>query len=430
MRGFRHSAIIVLTVAMPMLVGCTASDPPLEPREALRQAAAAIDRILEEDLEADTSGPKPARHPKGGTDAISFWYYSHPLIAPAFANGPRTTPIEITGSKVTIHAQFIGEWPYAVQKLTVALAADALPDVAMVKRGLVARLYKAGRILPLDSILPASFIEDLPQNIRDANTCDGRLVSLPADGFCSVMLYNTALVPDPPGDWAELVELATALKTTHSRSGRGESDTATIVYPVGYMPFLESLWSAGGEVVREGSSGLFSDEAVRALEFLVSLGVDGLAAWDLLNDEARALEKFRRGEIALTVVSSFTTSTLTDAPFDIGVAPVPGETDPISCWSNDALVVFARESGAGAAELAAFFDALTASPPWIAQMSRIGSVPIRESVRKKVEVSGGLALAVGVARGTPLIASWNAVEVELNRNLNRALRWAATRRAR
>lgn len=430
MRGFRRSAIIALTVAMPMLASCTASDPPLEPREALRQAAVSIDRILEEDLGAETSGSIPARHPAGGSDTISFWYYSHPLIAPAFAKGPRTTSIEITGSKATIHAQFIGDWPYAVQKLTIALAADELPDVAMVKRGLVARLYKAGRILPLDSILPESFTDDLPRNIRDANTCDGRLVSLPADGSCSVMLYNTALVPNPPEDWAELVELATALKTTHSRSGRGESDTATIVYPVGYMPFLESFWSAGGEVVREGTCGLSSDEAVRALEFLVSLGVDGLATWDCLSNEARALDKFRRGELALTVASSFATSTLTNAPFDVGVAPVPGETGPISSWSNDALVVFARGSGAGAAELAAFFDALTASPPMIAQMSRIGSVPIRESIRMKVEVSDGLALAVGVARGTPLTTSWNAVEVELNRHLNRALRWAAEQPAR
>jgi hypothetical protein len=196
------------------------------------------------------------------------------------------------------------------------------------------------------------------------------------------------------------------------------------------MPFLECLWSAGGDVVREGKCGLSSDAAARSMDFLVSLGSNGLAAWDTLGNEARALEKFRRGEVAMTVTSSAAISPLGNAPFEVGVAPVSGETGPVSCWSNDVLVVFARKSGAGTTAIASLLDALTASPSMVEHMRRMGSVPVRVSVRKKVELGSGLAEAAGVARGTPLITSWNPVEIELNRYVNRALRWGTEQSTR
>ena len=121
--------------------------------------------------------------PESG-DTVRFWYYAHPLIARAFDGGAP----HIDGA--TVEAQYIGEWSSAIQKLMTAFATDDLPDVGMVKRGLVAKLYESRRIRPLDTILPKQLMDDLrPEAIADC-TYDGHPVALPADGFCSLPYFN------------------------------------------------------------------------------------------------------------------------------------------------------------------------------------------------------------------------------------------------
>ena len=368
----------------------------------MARASMEIDRLIAEQASIRPGKPAVTVVPLGASDTVEFWYYAHPLMARAFAaGGPAASDTRTTH-------QYIGEWPAAVQKLTAALAADDLPDVAMVKRALVAKLFDAGRIRALDSLLPPTMLEDLRAEAREDYTYDGHLVALPADGFCSVLFSNVdAIGSEPPRNWKYLSAYQNARRVAlGSPPGRS----------LGYFPFLEALWSTGGDVLHSNRSALNSPEAMRALEFTLERrgGIPG--------DEEAAFAQYLRGELPMTVAQSNLVVKTRALAFPERLAPVPGETGPISRRSNDALVVFVRGQGACAASLSSFLDWLTGPQVMGERAAHDGSVPIRKSVQAEGALPEGVLDAYVAAKNTPLHPEWGAVEAELALGLAEAYR--------
>lgn len=397
------------------LIGCIGGPDPLPPEAALREASQAIDAILQEEAHAAAGPLEPPQTPDDPRK-LTFWYYTHPVMAPAFGSPSARAGFERAHPGVRLSTQFIGDWGIAVQKLTVALAAGAVPDVALVKRSWLARLIPSGRLAPLDTVLPASVVADLREPSKQAFTVNGRLYALPADGFCSVLYVNRGLVAAAPRNWAELRETARRAAPQVGRNGCA----------VGNMPFLPALWSAGGYVVREGpASGVGLDEAAarKALDFLLSLKQERLADARLLANEEAAFRAFLAGDVAMTVASSARLPQTRDLPFQVAVGPVPGEQGPVSELSDDAIVVFRRFADAKFEAISAFLDYLTGPALQGADALALGSVPVRASVAESVIVPDELAAAYGVARATPLVPAWGRVEAVLDRYLGLAYAW-------
>jgi len=397
------------------LAGCIGSPEPIPPDAALRQATQAINAILADQAKA-APGPLQPSEATDSPSEITFWYYDHPLLSPVFSPTRGEDPFTHAHPGVRLSTQFIGNWDVAIQKLTVALAAGDVPDVALVKRSWLARLIPSGRLAPLDTVLPASVIADLREPSKQAFTVDGRLYALPADGFCSVLYVNRGLVETVPRNWAELREAARRAAPQVGRNGCA----------VGNMPFLPALWSAGGYVVGEGpASGVGLDEpaARKALDFLLSLKHERLADARLLANEEAAFRAFLAGDVAMTVASSARLPQTRDLPFRVAVGPVPGEEGPVSELSDDAIVVFRRYADAKFEAISAFLDYLTGPALQGADALALGSVPVRASVAESVIVPDELAAAYGVARATPLVPAWGRIEAVLDRYLGLAYAW-------
>jgi ABC-type glycerol-3-phosphate transport system substrate-binding protein len=390
---------------------------PLPPEEALRQAAEQIDALLAEDA---AFAPKPfvpeQRQEPDDPSKVTVWYCAHPILGKAL--GPRERVAAYNASHSgTLDPHFIGEWRYAIQKLTVSLAANDLPDVALVKRAWLARLIGSGRIAALDTLLPAPLVEDIRPEVREALSANGHLYAFPCDGFCSVLFYNKTLVNgDPPDTWGDLRETAAVLAAQDKPPG-GE------FWTVGHVPYIESLLSAGGELCAGARSGLETPEALEALRYLLSLRDEGLAHPGAQGHPARAFELFLAGRVAMTVASSELAARASRAPFPVGMAAVPGKTGPVSLFSDNALVVFLAHAEARRAAIGEFLDFITGPGVLGQEALGHGSVPVRTRVASGMTVPDGPATAFANLRWTPLVGPWGSVEFEINRSLSLAYRW-------
>ena len=408
----------LLVVPVLVMGGCFRGEEPLPPHEALAKAGHRIDAILgdERAMGRQEAAPRaPAETPKNPGE-IAFWHYAHPIFSGMAARPRLLMAFAESHPGVKLTPQYIGDWSVAIQKLTVSLAAGDLPDIALVKRSWLARLIPSGLIVPLETLLPPALIEDLRAASRNEFTINGHLYALPADGFCSILYYNRELVAAPPKTWEELRRVA-------RDACRPNDAPRKTVYGIGDLPFLETLWSAGGDVCDEHAGSLDTVQAREALDFILSLRDDKLAHPRGLGTPEGAFELFLDGRVAMTVASSQNLPRTRNAKFPIGIAPAPGKTGPISMLSDDALVVFAKYAEAKRPAIAAVLDFLTGPDFQGKEAAALGSVPPRAGLAKDVSPPPGLEDAYLHARNTPLVGAWASIEFELTRYLSLAYQW-------
>lgn len=399
-----------LTVAA--VCGCFAGPDPLPPKEALEYAHARITRLLEEERAQypDAIAIQPPEK-TGAPGTITLWYPSHPVIAPGLGRPEVRAALEQAHPDLQLSAQFIGEWHVAIQKLTVALAAGDVPDIAVVERSWAARLAQAGRLMPLDGFLTAKVMEDIHPGARAAYTMQGRVWALPADGFCSVLFFNRSRVAAAPQTWDDLRNM-----TRDAQAGP----------VIGHLPYIEALWSAGGEVCELNQSGLTAPPALRTLHFLLELRDTGRTDARMLENSAWAFAAFLNGQAAMTAGSSEWLPRTRDAKFPVGLAPLPGEHGPVSRLGDMAIVVFAEHAPPKREGIVAVLDFLTGPTVQGAEAAARGSMPVRQSVLDTVEVPEGLREAYTAAKAPPFVGVWNAAEYELFGCLALAYRWTET----
>jgi len=407
----RAKPVLFITFTL-IAIGCSGRENPLPPEAALAAAAERIGKILA-DEQASAAGARPLQRTDtpGNDTGVSFWFHAHPVMSALMGPNEKAAAFNNTYG-VTVDPQFIGEWPTAVQKLTVNIAVGEPPDIALVKRGWLARLASSGLITPLDAIISPSLVDDLRQPVRDSLTANGRLYGFPADGFCSVLFYRKDLIEDRvPNTWESLRQEASNLKQTAPR----------LDAPIGYYPYLEGLWSAGGAVVRDGRCMLQEPAALATLNFLLQLREEGLTRTSLLEDPAYAMRLFETGRTAMTVGSSSHLDQAEELAFPVGVAPVPGKDGPISSLADTALVVFQRHAYPKRHAIEALLGYLSA--PQAHGVDIPGSVPVRKSVDENHSALPQLETAFEHAQAPTLIPPWSNIEFELYRQLGRAFRW-------
>lgn len=167
----------------------------------------------------------------------------------------------------------IQPWAQRNEKLLVALAAGAGPDVCYLNEDFVPQHAEEGNIVPLDDLL-ADDVEDYYENLLSAGTIDGQIYSAPILATVNTVIYNTTLfeqagVTTYPTTWDELLEVAPVFKdnglfvTQYSASL--EQSLNLSYYPL--------LWQAGGTVLNEDNTApaFNSDAGLEALQFVIDL---------------------------------------------------------------------------------------------------------------------------------------------------------------
>ncbi|HOZ45981.1 MAG TPA: extracellular solute-binding protein [Candidatus Hydrogenedentes bacterium] len=404
----------VVCVAALALAGCLASEAPIPPHEALRHATERVNALLAEERTSSHRQPPEAYAEAEDPNAITFWFSNHPLFGKLIGTSSAVTAFREAHPNVKLSAQYIGDWPVAVQKLTVSLAAGDLPDIALVPRAWLARLIESGRIAALDEQIPRWLFDDLRPKFHEALTADGHLYGLPADGSCSVLFWNRDVVgEDAPETWE-------ALKATACRMHEAAQRDKQPAYAIGDVPFIETLWSAGGYVCTGARCGLDDPAAHEALDFLLMLRDRGLAHPRALGRPEAAFDLFVSGQVAMTVGPSIWTERASPAKFAVGIGPVPGKRGEIARLSENVLVVFRKHAESKRSALVSVLAFLMGPEIQGCDAIERGSAPVLDSVAGRCPAPAGLEAALAAAQAAPLTGVWSPAEFELARYLSLA----------
>lgn len=206
--------------------------------------------------------------------------------------------------------------PYAeaIEKLQIAIAAGAAPDVVYMTEGRYAALVEFGRaLLPLDDIINEIRDRIVSPRLLKADYYKGHYWVVPIFYVSYVWVINTDIFkkyglseyidklsdPNFVWTWDDLYNLLK--KLTHP-----EDEVWGYAYPGGenwVHPFLLWLWQAGGDVYSEDYSRptLNTTATVRALSFLLKLKQEGIMPpGSETMRYSDVVEAFVTGHIAMT----------------------------------------------------------------------------------------------------------------------------------
>jgi maltose-binding protein MalE len=228
-----------------------------------------------------------------------------------------------------------------------------------------------------------------------ASRWSGRQYALPVLMDSLALIYNRALVPNPPQSFEELTEVAQEL--TDVENGRWGLVLPLLsqyhVYPFmdGYGGYIFNcqVSRSEGQQCDLGDVGLNNEGSVRALEFLSSLYLEenlfpeALVDRVDMQDEAERL--FVEGKAGMLIDGSWVLSRTIAGGIDYGVGPIPellqGTRSPRSLTTVHVLAASARTPAP--AEAIEFMSYLASPEAVIALHGALGKVPARLDVLRE-----------------------------------------------
>jgi multiple sugar transport system substrate-binding protein len=233
-------------------------------------------------------------------------------------------------------------WDSYLQKLTTDISSGDQPDLAIVPTIWVSDLASDGLLEPLDALATSEFKSKFIPAFLTPTTVNGRLLGLPAAASARAMVVNTDLLqragaPEPK-TWDALVtaaRLVAALPNTYGFGLPGkEVEVDTYFYYV--------LWALGGEILKDGRSGLAAHEAIRAATLYMSL-INEKATEPSPTAHSRedVFKLFKEGRIGIIFTYPMLIPQLkAEAPgLRYAVMPFPVETKPVTLGVTDVLTL-------------------------------------------------------------------------------------------
>ena len=204
--------------------------------------------------------------------------------------------------------------------LVVTLPQDQMGEMAV-----------AGVLEPLDKYVTQNYLSGLEPVAVDAFTYGGKLFGMPMSAESVALIYNKALVPNPPKTWDEF--LATAKKLT-------TGDTFGFLYPENDAYFNFGFFRMEGGYVfgknADGSAntsdlGLGGQAGVKALDFIKALRYTyGLVPDGV--DYGVADGAFKDGALGMILNGPWALGDYKKANLDFGVEPFPTPTGASRPW--------------------------------------------------------------------------------------------------
>jgi multiple sugar transport system substrate-binding protein len=209
--------------------------------------------------------------------------------------------------------------------LTTALAATPPPDLILLDSARASTLAAAGALAPLDEAITAP--DDFHPLVRTGFALNGALYCAPRELRTLALIYNrdhfdAAGLAYPTADWGWDALRSAAEALTHQ-----EQNQYGISLPADFSRWLPFLYGAGGAVTDETMTTVTinSDAARLAMEYYVSLVIDGFALPPGDLDSTWAGEAFAKGHAAMILEGNWIVPYLAaNAPaLRYGVAELP-----------------------------------------------------------------------------------------------------------
>jgi multiple sugar transport system substrate-binding protein len=165
-------------------------------------------------------------------------------------------------------------WDVAHDKLLTSVAGNTTPDVSQMGTTWMGEFAKTGALeeVPGDISLDGTF-----EGARNTAIVDGTAYGVPWYVETRVLYYRTDIakkagITKPPANWAELKEMARAMKQ------KGGAKYGISLTPNNWQEFMPFVWQKGGEGATEDGFSFDSPEVVEALEFYQSFFKEGLTS--------------------------------------------------------------------------------------------------------------------------------------------------------
>lgn len=234
-------------------------------------------------------------------------------------------------------------------------ALPALGDAWIIAHDRIGQLAEAGLIHSLKHYIKSRARHYRPEALR-AVRYRGTCYALPLSLECVCLLYNRALVKEPPATVEELARMA-------PRFLHPQRDRYLLLFPI-HIPYFTLPWvqACGGTSLRRMSV----SPAVTRNQ--VAFRRAGRLLRDRLRipwfEELQIMEKFAEKQVPFVISGPWSVSGLAARGLDFGVAPLPRlnrEQDIVPFLGVQCLVINARIKGEAMRELAALFDYLRRS---------------------------------------------------------------------
>ncbi|MCX5579303.1 extracellular solute-binding protein [Kaistia terrae] len=305
------------------------------------------------------------------------------------------------------------QWDNLQQRLTTDIAGGTEPDIAMIGTRWLVDYVKNDIAEPMDLTpeFKASFIE----SFLSPSTFDGTMYGLPVAASARAMYYNKDLlakagVNEPPTNWDGVVDTARKIKALGT-DAYGFALQGKEIETDAYWYY--SLWTHGGELIKDGKSGVASPEAIKALTLYKSMIDEGLTEPDPSGLNRQDIERlFKQGRIGMILTGPWLRGQIkADAPtLNYALSPIPEGTTKATYGVTDTLMVFKSSKQK---ELAMKFLTETAfSPKWRIEFStKEGFLPVmKEEAAAPVFADDPQLKAftdmLPYARFAPPVANW------------------------
>lgn len=244
-------------------------------------------------------------------------------------------------SHIQVQALYIGQPDQQMPKILTAVVGNAPPDILWYTPIITGQLVELEAIKPIQDWFNQSPVKDeIDPALLSGMELEDQIWSVPMATNNTAIFYRPSLfkaagIEKMPLTWSEFQ--AAAKKLTEAGDGYG------IVLPLGkgewtVFSWLPFMYSAGGELVKNGKANLVNPGARAALEFWSNLIKDGSA---ILSAPERGYEQdnFISGKVAMQITGPWTLGYLDQIGIDYGVFPIPAQNQQAAVVGGENLFV-------------------------------------------------------------------------------------------
>lgn len=249
--------------------------------------------------------------------------------APYFEEAAKAFEAANPDTKIQIE---VVPWDSLQQKLTTDISAGANADLSIIGTRWLLDYVKEGIIAPLDENITPDFKARFIDTFLTPSVMDGKVYGLPIAASARAMYYNKDIfakagIDTPPATWADFKTSAEKIKALGTETygfGLQGKEIETDVY------FYYGLWANGGEIVKDGKSGLDSKGAIDTATLYKSFIDGGLTQPGVTSYSREDVQNlFKQGKVATVITAPFLSGQIkAEAPnLNYGVAPIPAGPD-------------------------------------------------------------------------------------------------------
>jgi len=263
-----------------------------------------------------------------GTVRVTIAEYSKGT-GPYFDQAAKDFEAKNPGIKIQIE---VVPWDNLQQKLTTDISAGANADLSIIGTRWLLDYVQQGVVTPLDQYLTPELKGRFISTFLTPSVLNGKTYGLPIAASARALYYNKDIfqkagLSEPPATWAEFKADAEKIKASGGGAygfGLQGKEIETDVY------FYYAFWSYGGDIIKDGKSGLDSPAGIEAAKLYKSF-IDGGLTQPGVTSYARedVQNLFKQGKVATVITAPFLSNQIkAEAPnLHYGVAAIPAGPD-------------------------------------------------------------------------------------------------------